>query len=112
MLIQEEQLPVWKKLMDRASYKEYRTHCKTADITPLPIGEFAKMTGVLIVASILYKNHPLMEAAELILDNKFPSEGLGDTIAKITSAVGIQPCGGCKKRQEVLNTVFPYMVSK
>ena len=36
------------------------------------------------------------------------SRGLGDTVAKITSAVGIRPCGGCKKRQTVLNTMVPY----
>lgn len=28
---------------------------------------------------------------------------LGDAIAKVTSAVGIKPCGGCKKRQAKLN---------
>jgi len=37
-----------------------------------------------------------------------PSRGLGDTIAKITNAVGIKPCGGCKKRQKKLNKMFPY----
>ena len=37
-----------------------------------------------------------------------PSRGLGDTVAKITSAVGIRPCGGCKKRQKKLNELFPY----
>jgi hypothetical protein len=36
------------------------------------------------------------------------SRGLGDTIAKITSAVGIKPCGGCKERQEILNKLVPY----
>lgn len=48
------------------------------------------------------------------------SQGLGDTIAKITSAtkldklaesiataVGAEDCG-CKKRQQKLNTMFPY----
>ena len=48
------------------------------------------------------------------------SQGLGDTIAKITSAtkldklaesiadaVGADDCG-CKARQEKLNTMFPY----
>jgi hypothetical protein len=39
---------------------------------------------------------------------KQPSRGFGDTIAKITSAVGIKPCGGCKRRQEALNRRFPY----
>lgn len=39
------------------------------------------------------------------------SRGLGDTIAKATSAVGIKPCGGCKKRQEKLNNLIPYRES-
>jgi hypothetical protein len=37
-----------------------------------------------------------------------PSRGVGDTIAKITSAVGLKPCGGCKQRQEWLNKKLPY----
>ena len=36
------------------------------------------------------------------------SKGLGDTIKKITNAVGIKQCGACKKRQEKLNKMFPY----
>ncbi len=36
------------------------------------------------------------------------SRGLGDTIAKITSAVGIKSCGKCKKRQATLNKLVPY----
>lgn len=36
------------------------------------------------------------------------STGLGDTIAKATKAVGIKPCGGCKKRQAKLNKIAPY----
>lgn len=36
------------------------------------------------------------------------SEGLGDTIAKVTKAFGIKPCGRCKKRQQKLNEIFPY----
>jgi len=34
--------------------------------------------------------------------------GLGDVVAKITSAVGIKPCGGCKQRQEQLNKLMPF----
>ncbi len=34
--------------------------------------------------------------------------GLGDVIAKATKAVGIKPCGGCKKRQEWLNKKVPF----
>jgi hypothetical protein len=36
------------------------------------------------------------------------STGLGDTIAKITKAIGIKPCGRCKKRRRLLNLVVPY----
>ena len=36
------------------------------------------------------------------------SKGLGDTVAKVTKAVGLKPCGACKKRQEKLNRLFPY----
>lgn len=34
--------------------------------------------------------------------------GLGDTVARLTAAVGIKPCGGCKKRQAALNALVPY----
>ena len=36
------------------------------------------------------------------------SEGLGDTIKKVTDKLGIKQCGGCKRRQEKLNRLFPY----
>ena len=36
------------------------------------------------------------------------SKGLGDTIKKVTDAVGIKQCGACKRRQEKLNKMFPY----
>lgn len=41
-------------------------------------------------------------------DGSWASRGLGDTVAKITAAVGIKPCGGCKERQAKLNRVLPY----
>ena len=36
------------------------------------------------------------------------SEGLGDTVKKITNAMGIKQCEPCKKRQQRLNKMFPY----
>ena len=36
------------------------------------------------------------------------SRGLGDSIKKVTSALGIKQCGACKKRQKKLNRLFPY----
>jgi len=40
--------------------------------------------------------------------NNKKSRGLGDTVAKMTSAVGIKSCGECKKRQKFLNEKVPY----
>ena len=39
------------------------------------------------------------------------SRGLGDTVAKVIHTVSrgkIRPCGGCKKRQKLLNKLVPY----
>jgi len=36
------------------------------------------------------------------------SRGLGDTIAKVTRALGIPTCGGCAERQGKLNSAVPY----
>jgi len=36
------------------------------------------------------------------------SRGLGDTISKITHAMGIPECEGCTYRKEKLNKIFPY----
>lgn len=36
---------------------------------------------------------------------KRPSRGVGDIVAGITSALGIPPCDGCKKRQAWMNTI-------
>ena len=40
-----------------------------------------------------------------------PSKGVGDTIKRVIEKVSegkIKQCGGCKKRQEVLNNLIPY----
>lgn len=35
-------------------------------------------------------------------------QGLGDAIAKVTEAIGIEKCEGCNKRQTKLNKMFPF----
>lgn len=35
-------------------------------------------------------------------------KGLGDVVADITKAVGVEPCEGCKERQFTLNRLFPF----
>lgn len=53
-------------------------------------------------------------------DPKKPSEGLGDTVAKVTNVLGIDKLAegvahllgkedcGCNRRREKLNEIFPY----
>lgn len=48
------------------------------------------------------------ENVVLPVRHKCKSRGLGDTVAKITSAVGVKPCGKCKERQAKLNDLVPY----
>jgi peroxiredoxin len=40
--------------------------------------------------------------------NDRPSQGLGDTIKRLTSAMGIKTCAGCERRRQFLNRAFPY----
>jgi hypothetical protein len=40
------------------------------------------------------------------------SPGIGDTVAAVTTAAGIKPCGGCKKRQAALNRATPGWLSR
>ncbi len=39
-------------------------------------------------------------------------KGLGDVIANVTSAVGIESCDGCNKRKEKLNRLFPFGIEE
>tara|TARA_R110002167_G_scaffold308154_1_gene512900 strand:- start:600 stop:872 length:273 start_codon:yes stop_codon:yes gene_type:complete len=60
-------------------------------------------------AALLKEMAELERAASIErLTKKKLSTGLGDTIKKVTNALGVKQCGGCKKRQEKLNRLFPY----
>lgn len=39
---------------------------------------------------------------------KCKSAGLGDSIARVTNALGIKKCGGCAERQKKFNELLPY----
>ena len=39
--------------------------------------------------------------------SKVKPVGMGDAVAAVTTAAGIKPCGGCKKRQAALNKATP-----
>jgi hypothetical protein len=36
------------------------------------------------------------------------SVGLGDVVKRVTTAVGIKPCGGCQRRAEALNQAVTF----
>ena len=55
--------------------------------------------------------HPLERRNAETTEDK-SSRGLGDTVAKVTKKLGIRSCGGCKKRQTLLNKIFPYKKGK
>lgn len=42
-------------------------------------------------------------------EQKLESSGLGDMIASITTAIGIEPCAACERRKEALNKAFPWL---
>jgi hypothetical protein len=35
--------------------------------------------------------------------------GLGDVVKKVTTRMGISPCGGCRKRAEALNRAVVFV---
>lgn len=55
---------------------------------------------------VVFSKHINNKAQPEYQKNK--SVGFGDTIAKITKRLGIKQCGGCKKRQKILNKALPY----
>jgi hypothetical protein len=49
---------------------------------------------------------------QLVEEKKAPTpperiRGVGDVVARVTKAVGIQPCEPCNKRRQWLNKYFP-----
>lgn len=42
------------------------------------------------------------------MGRKRKNTGLGDTIANVTKAIGVEPCEGCNKRKNLLNVLFPF----
>ena len=66
--------------------------------------------GTCLFACESNTHKPSKEKAEKLLGINH-SKGLGDTVKKIIDKVTrkkIKPCGGCKKRQEMLNKIMPY----
>jgi hypothetical protein len=46
------------------------------------------------------------------IDDGDKMKGLGDLVARGTKMIGLNECGGCAKRRERLNTLFPFKNKK
>jgi hypothetical protein len=47
---------------------------------------------------------PLMLRVPMLAGKKLSKPiGLGDVVKRVTTAVGVRPCGGCNKRAQALN---------
>jgi pantoate kinase len=56
---------------------------------------------LVVLAAKLSRNRGCFSAPKGVKEKK----GLGDVVAAMTSAVGIRPCKGCKRRQAWLNKI-------
>lgn len=139
----EQHLTIIENMYDRYSYGAYVAECKNKNVEPLTISKFACLSGRVGVALVMHYDVPLPEAyARLMRDeiNLIPrfvaavesvaetvtmneSRGLGDTVAKITHATGIDKLAalytqvtgkdcGCTRRQEFLNKLVPYGIKE
>lgn len=130
MIINNNQrLHIWLTSANKFDYLEFSRLCREHGIEPQPEIAFAQAAGMITCAMVKY---PLLDAPDAFYqftkDNAPPpliqkSVGLGDTIAKITHATGLdklaevyttitgQPCG-CSSRQEALNKLLPYNIQE
>lgn len=112
----QEHIAVISNANDRFNFAEYLNSCEKIELEPLALSEYACLVGRVVVGLQIGGEINALEAYNAItsnttivrIDREEQSKGFGDTIAKLTSAIGIKPCGGCKERQAKLNEWFPY----
>jgi hypothetical protein len=142
-----ERLKIVNTLVNPWDYEEFVEACKKKGIIPLTIGAYAQKLGMLTLARVSFSNLDDKEAYTALTEemnksvkhsipgeerqgcggcgaNKVvESKGLGDTVAKITHATGLNKLAelytqitgkdcGCKSRQEALNKLFPYGIKE
>jgi hypothetical protein len=110
---------------DTMTYDECREAFLNAGYGAIPVGEYLLMLG--IAAGSAKSGIPKELLLVALYQQKFPtpelSKGLGDTIAKITHATGLDKLAelytqltgkdcGCKNRQEALNKLVPYGITE
>ena len=126
-----QRLNIWLELTNRFSYADFSYACHAAGIEPQEPLEFAQKAGMASSGMAAYTGLPAAEAYLKFIRENRPvyvpppqeSKGLGDTVAKITHATGLdklatlytsitgRPCG-CTSRQEALNKLIPYGIKE
>ena len=146
-----QRLHIWLTLENRFDHQAFTAACLQAGCETLPPHTFAQKAGMVSCAMAAHPQMPPADAYLKFIEDHQPviaapvpvpsvetqsdtvvmkecgacseSKGLGDTIAKITHATGLdklaelythvtgKPCG-CTKRQEVLNKLIPYGVKE
>jgi len=124
-----ERLNIWLLLEDKYDYIRFSTLCREVNVEPLQKIEYAQKVGMLLQGIHDYPILPVSEAyLQIFTDTPYIpqpniSKGLGDTVAKITHATGLdklaemyteitgKPCG-CSERQDALNKLVPYGVKE
>lgn len=122
---------IWLELEDRFDVDAFNLACVRNGKAPMDDLEFATHAGLLACAMNRFKGVEPQDAMKQFMDDyreknkpveKSPiiqPRGLGDTIANITHATGLDKLAtlytnitgkecGCKSRQEALNKLLPY----
>lgn len=76
-------------------------------MTPRPLDERSRdaLAARMAVATVTRSVDPGPSADWTLTD---PSRGLGDTVRKLTAALGLPHCASCDARQDRWNRRFPY----
>jgi hypothetical protein len=126
-----KRLNIWLATDNHFDYVEFSAACKAAGTEPQTAHEFAQKAGMVTAGMIMYPELSADQAyLKFINENRqeqpspaIVSRGLGDTVAKITHATGLdklatlytqvtgKPCG-CASRQEALNKLGPYGITE
>lgn len=133
-----QRLKAWQKTGMSFDYAKFKVACNFDGCEPQSAMEFSQKAGMISCALAMYPSLDVRDAyLKFIQENQLiitvgdptpheipiQSRGIGDTIAKITHATGLdklsdiytrvtgKPCG-CSGRQEALNKLLPYGIKE
>lgn len=131
----KQQIAIWQEMPNKYDYGLFRSACRARGTEVPPQSEWQLEVQMLIKCMTEYPGEQLVNsfprfcakyniktASEIIAGNE-QSRGLGDTVAKITHATGLDKLAelythvtgkdcGCQSRQEALNKLFPYGIQE